>query len=122
MGRILVYHSVAPEGDRVEQATQVSARRFREQLIWLQRAGYEFVTLAALAAGWPGGSHHGDTETRRGKDGCRLERLKLASAIHLPDLAPPPRRRLQLFSVSPCLRGETRRAARTRSIAITFDD
>src|SRR5437763_14543043 len=48
MGRILVYHSVAPAGDRIEQATQVSARRFREQLLWLRRASYEFETLAAL--------------------------------------------------------------------------
>src|SRR5437899_10550653 len=109
MGRILVYHSVAPAGDRIEQATQVSARRFREQLVWLQRAGYEVVTLAALA--------------ERGSPSCgkakgKRQRAKGKRAVSLRDEF---RSRSFPFAFCPlpfasCLPSAARR------VAITFDD
>jgi peptidoglycan/xylan/chitin deacetylase (PgdA/CDA1 family) len=46
--RILVYHSVLPDGVPVERATQVSARAFRTQLGWLRRTGWQVVPLASL--------------------------------------------------------------------------
>lgn len=46
--RILVYHSVLPDGVPAERATQVSARVFRDQLRAITRAGWQVVPLEQL--------------------------------------------------------------------------